>query len=174
MSRIRIRWQVPGDAAGDRSHYGNSSYSNKTLRSLLASHNVPKDQHRAAAPAGPHSSLPQLVPNPHPLADLDGACVSSQGAAYFEEHYCSGWNKYIHASACGSSESLECEVSGNVIFDDGADMYDVGRSLGSDTIGCVAENARPQILWLTASRKLLGGFCVSSAARSQPLVPGTG
>ena len=94
------------------------------------------------------STTSQLVPNHYTIMEeADAQTLSSQGDDYFSEHLCPAWRNYL-SPACDAEDQRSCEESpapsGNIIYDGGQDMYDVGNLIstslmgncGSDPHGC--------------------------------------
>jgi hypothetical protein len=73
-------------------------------------------------------SLPALVPSPHTISEAS-TDRSSQGEAYFTEHFCPSWSTFIFASCDPDEEVCDGGIAraGNAIIDGGDDMYDIGN-----------------------------------------------
>ena len=85
------------------------------------------------------TNLAALVPGAHQLGDNRAEGISSQGAEYFSDRFCSGWSKFVHADSCiGAAE--DCDAAGNAVFDGGDDMYDIGNVLFTSLMGSCAED----------------------------------
>ena len=88
------------------------------------------------------STLPALVPNPHLVSEL-ATDRSSQGEAYFADRFCPGWSSYISAACDPDQEACDKDTAtlGNVIFDGGDDMYDIGNLLVTSLMGDCTNDA---------------------------------
>jgi hypothetical protein len=83
------------------------------------------------------TTISVLVPGKHTISETPKAATSSQGADYLSGRFCPGWAKFIAPTACDPAKP-ECfgdDASGNVIFDGGGDMYDLGNVLTTSLMG---------------------------------------
>eukprot|EP01045_Picozoa_sp_COSAG04_P001345 COSAG04_NODE_44_length_31776_cov_9.320769_2_plen_1968_part_00 len=99
---------------------------------------LPTDESDSSSTEGSScwSTLPHLVPNPHPISEL-ATDRSSQGEAYFAERFCPGWSSYISAACDPDQEACDKDTAtlGNAVFDGGDDMYDIGNLIVTSLMG---------------------------------------
>ena len=88
------------------------------------------------------STLPALIPAPHPISEL-ATDRSSQGEAYFAQRFCPGWSSYISAACDPDQDTCDKDTAtlGNAVFDGGDDMYDIGNLIVTSLMGDCASDA---------------------------------
>ena len=85
------------------------------------------------------SSLPALVPSPHTISE-ESTDLSSQGETYFANRFCPGWSSFILPACDPDTNACEEASTGNVVFDGGDDMFDMGNLIVTNLMGDCAND----------------------------------
>ena len=84
-----------------------------------------------------------MVPNSHAISEQSTVDRSSQGEAYFTQHFCPGWSSFVFSACDPGQQACDKETAtlGNAIFDGGDDMYDIGNLLVTSLMGDCTNDA---------------------------------